>query len=459
MKSEKRIEQKKKGIEYLKPSIFFSFLISFIFIFVFLPLTSADISDSSLVQTSNDISSSFSGYSTCVNKQGSGGIQFDSSGTYVYMTPCLPDVASHNNDYILQFRTGTAYDISTLTFMQRMNVNMSSGDFASFYLAPDGINLYTGYQNTSSSARWHIRHYKLSEAWNITSAELQQQEYYTDGSGGSSGFGTLWITEDGTKLIHSKLSSFYSGGSTKVINLSIAFNLSGTQTLKYQGSPPSNVGNATRGIAFSNNGLIAFVAGKCGSSNDLNYNVKQYQINSSLPYDVSSLVLNNTLDITDITDASCAGRGKTGIFYWNDGYRNYFIDTASHTGGTFVYKYSFSSLDSEAPTDVNTTTGYKDSIIDPILSIFPDKDDLTFKQKMGFVFITMLLVAVVLIYGASHIENGISEMMTWIIVAIEIGVFIFFVAIGYINAGILILLTLISLALGYFKLKGGGGNG
>lgn len=92
------------------------------------------------------------------------------------------------------------------------------------------------------------------------------------------------------------------------------------------------------------------------------------------------------------------------------------------------------------------------SIIDYLVGIFPDSEDLTITYKMGIIILVMLGVAFVMILGTASATGGLSSGALYLTAFLEFLLFIFFIAIGYISIGILIVLFLLLLGIAYFKL-------
>lgn len=98
-------------------------------------------------------------------------------------------------------------------------------------------------------------------------------------------------------------------------------------------------------------------------------------------------------------------------------------------------------------------------IVDQFLGFFPDSDELSTTQKLGFVFISLFLITAILMLIA-YVESGrVDSLMLYLTAFIDAILLIFFIGIGYVPIGFVIILSLILIAIGYFKFFKGSGNG
>ena len=87
---------------------------------------------------------------------------------------------------------------------------------------------------------------------------------------------------------------------------------------------------------------------------------------------------------------------------------------------------------------------------DLFLGLFPVADTLTSIQKIGIVFLIICIVSLVL-YLLTFQRLGNSAL--YLVLGIDILLFILFAGIGYIETGTIILVTLLLLGLTYLKVR------
>jgi hypothetical protein len=104
------------------------------------------------------------------------------------------------------------------------------------------------------------------------------------------------------------------------------------------------------------------------------------------------------------------------------------------------------------PTYTGTSfLGYLSSLFDVI---FPNKDSLTLKQKFSYVLITFFLIDFLILILCFKSQN--IKLAGILIIIIDVLMFFYFLAIGYIPITILIIFILIALVFSFFKIKAGG---
>jgi len=91
--------------------------------------------------------------------------------------------------------------------------------------------------------------------------------------------------------------------------------------------------------------------------------------------------------------------------------------------------------------------------ISGILNFFPNSENLSFAQKLGFVFLTLIIINT-LIFGIaySQMEGIATSVMIFSLIVNLLGI-IFFTSIGYLNYGVLIFLFLLGIGIFYLKIK------
>src|SRR6056297_1542861 len=106
---------------------------------------------------------------------------------------------------------------------------------------------------------------------------------------------------------------------------------------------------------------------------------------------------------------------------------------------------------------IRIEAGFFEGIVDGITGIFPDSEDLSSGQKVGYILISMLIVTIILV-AIGVTTGGISKGIIILTGILDFLIFIFFIAIGYVSLGLLIAMVIIALAIVGFKIKGSGGE-
>ena len=112
-----------------------------------------------------------------------------------------------------------------------------------------------------------------------------------------------------------------------------------------------------------------------------------------------------------------------------------------------------------------SSDGFIGSLVNAVISVFPDSHTLTFPVKVGYVFVSMFLTFLsyygMIYFLTNGVPEGISSFFHYVFFIMIIVQFFFFIGISYIPIGILIIVILIMAILGFFRFKSGfssGGN-
>jgi hypothetical protein len=101
-------------------------------------------------------------------------------------------------------------------------------------------------------------------------------------------------------------------------------------------------------------------------------------------------------------------------------------------------------------------TGIFGAISSWFSSMFPSSSSINFRTKMTYAIVTMFVIALILILGIFSVSpSSFGRGFIYLIFFIEIFVFAYFVAIGYIPFFAVIMLSLFGILALYFKSKGG----
>lgn len=159
---------------------------------------------------------------------------FKPDGTKMYITGIT-------GDEINEYSLSTAWDISTLSFVQLFSISAQDGQSAGLFFHPDGTKMYvSGYAND------RVYEYDLSTAWDISTASYVQFFSVVSQSTAPTG---LFFKSDGTVM-------FIACQNTRAIyqyELSTAWDVSTASYQKKLGTT-----TVTTGIAFSSDGTIMF---------------------------------------------------------------------------------------------------------------------------------------------------------------------------------------------------------
>lgn len=123
-----------------------------------------------------------------------------------------------------------------------------------------------------------------------------------------------------------------------------------------------------------------------------------------------------------------------------------------------AYNSSSTSVNIGLVSQVNGEGTFISALINPFLSLFPDADTLTLGQKLGITLLVMIVTVLVILFAGSQLgADGLSKLLIYIIVALLIMEFVFFVGIRYIPIGIFITIILIAISIIYLAVRGRGG--
>jgi hypothetical protein len=114
----------------------------------------------------------------------------------------------------------------------------------------------------------------------------------------------------------------------------------------------------------------------------------------------------------------------------------------------------------EPPEDEDgVLTGVFGTITGWFIDIFPDSDDMTNSEKIGFMVVFMFIVSLLIVAITFATTKDISMGIIWFIAVINVLLFFFFASIGYVPVGFLVVIGLIILAYGVLKIRAKNGGG
>jgi len=235
------------------------------------------------------------------------GLFFKPDGAKMYI------VGNGDND-IIEYDLSTAWDISSASFNQNFDVS-SQDDFpTNIFFKPDGTRMYIcGSRNDS------VYEYNLSTAWDISSASYQRNFSVSSQDAAPNG---LFFKSDGAKM-------YVSGNSGDAIyeyNLSTAWNVSSASFLQ---SFSISQDSTPQSVFFKSDGSMTFVIGASFKK------VLQYQLSTA--WDISSASYQEPT--TRYFDATSQDNIVTGLSFKTDGTRMYVLGHQNDS----VYEYDLST--------------------------------------------------------------------------------------------------------------------
>lgn len=90
-----------------------------------------------------------------------------------------------------------------------------------------------------------------------------------------------------------------------------------------------------------------------------------------------------------------------------------------------------------------------EGIVKDFINFFPE--DLSTTQKLAYVFISLFLISLIFILVSAVTEPPISSLLLYLTAFIDATLIIFFIGIGYIPVGFVLIMVLILIAIAYFK--------
>ena len=213
----------------------------------------------------------------------------DNSPTGVFLKPDGNTlyITGQENDNVYAYSLSTAWDISTATLSQSFSVSSQDTSPREAFFKPDGTKMYV-----LGDAGTDVNEYDLSTSWDISTASFLQNFSVSSQEISPNG---LFFKPDGTSM-------YVSGGSGQEINeydLSTAWNISTASfsrvfSVSAQDTTPS-------GVVFKSDGTKMYIVG------GLNDSIFQY----------STALLTQTLDLSTGTTFSFTPSGATTVSFTN----------------------------------------------------------------------------------------------------------------------------------------------
>ena len=226
---------------------------------------------------------------------------FKPDGTKVYITDNTPDEI---NEYNLT----TAWDLSTLSYVQNFDASTQDTNLSGAYFKPDGTKMYL-----TGAGSDGVYEYDLSTAWDISTATHNQTLSVTSQESTPR---AIYFKPDGTKM-------FITGQTGDEINeysLSTAWDIS-TATHSHVESISSEE-TSPQGLFLSPNGDKLYVVGA------VNKDVFQYTLSTA--WDTSTMSYDSVS-----FDLSSQEGTPLGVSFKNDGSKMYIVGLTNN-----IYQYS-----------------------------------------------------------------------------------------------------------------------
>jgi hypothetical protein len=236
-------------------------------------------------------------FSVTAQENNAVGLFLSTDGTKMY-------TCGASGDDINEYSLGTAWDISTASYVRIKLVLANIINPSQVVFSPDGLNMYVIGINPATSNDYLLAQYTLSTAWNVSTASYVRN--FAVGSAIVGGW-SMAFKDDGTKLY-----TLTSGNlDLNEYNLSTAWDISTTSFVQ------AGAFNINTGVFFAT-GSILFVG--------LNGNILKYALSTA--WDISTATY---------TGETLTLSGAPYNFYVkSDGTKLYYMDNSNDT----IYQYS-----------------------------------------------------------------------------------------------------------------------
>jgi len=223
---------------------------------------------------------------------------------------------------VIQWTLGTAWDLSTATYTDAVNVSgqIGSEDLDTIFFSSDGTKMYAGDGSVTT-----IYQYTLASAWDISTASYASKsfDYYGDGGGWEMENIGMFIGDSGTKLFVCGYIASSGVSRAQQFNLSTAWDIS---TAQYPGgSRYFTTSNRPNAIFLNSAGSKVYI------TRYSNEQLIEYTLGTN--WDFATETLNDTYDYSAefFPPDVCAG-----MFYKPDGTKLYLLNWNNDT----LFQYS-----------------------------------------------------------------------------------------------------------------------
>ncbi len=263
------------------------------------------------------------------------GFTFNNDGTKMYALK-----SANTNSVVIEFILSTAYDISTATENQTKNIYVDGSLIATqVVFNNDGTKMFI----VNHGNQKEIDYWSLTTAFDISTATH-------DGafpiSGQEKRANSVAFNNDGTRMIVAGAGNM-SQHRIHEYSLSTGFDLSSTVT-HLNTEDLSSTHDYIDGVTFNYDGTKMYTIR--GSEDD--NNISQFKLTT--PYDVSTLSLEGTFDVSSVSADSRE------LVFSNDGSKMFIIDDSNNKVHEFNLSCNWSVIDGACDDPITTSDGGKD---------------------------------------------------------------------------------------------------
>ena len=266
------------------------------------------------------------------------GLTFNNDGTKMYALK-----SANTNSVVIEFILSTAYDISTATENQTKNIYVDGSLIATqVVFNNDGTKMFiVNHENPKRT----VDYYSLSTAFDVSTA-TRDGEYSIAGQERRAN--SIAFNNDGTRMVVAGV-----GNNSQVriheYSLSTGFDLSSTVT-HLNTEDLSSTHDYIDGVTFNYDGTKMYTIR--GSEDD--NKISQFKLTT--PYDVSTLSLEGTFDVSSVSADSRE------LVFSNDGSKMFIIDDSNDKVHEFNLSCNWSVIDGACDDPVGKYKGGKDHL-------------------------------------------------------------------------------------------------
>ena len=267
------------------------------------------------------------------------GLTFNNDGTKMYALK-----SANTNSVVIEFILSTAYDISTATENQTKNIYVDGSLIATqVVFNNDGTKMFI----VNHGNQKEIDYWSLTTAFDISTAthdgafSIAGQEQRAN---------SIAFNNDGTRMIIAGAGN-RSQHRIHEYSLSIGFDLSSTVT-HLNTEDLSSTHNYIDGVTFNYNGTKMYTIRGIGDKVRNLHKISQFKLTT--PYDVSTLSVEGTIDVSSVSADSRE------LVFSNDGSKMFIIDDSNNKVHEFNLSCNWSVIGGACDDPITTSDGGKD---------------------------------------------------------------------------------------------------
>ena len=229
------------------------------------------------------------------------GVYLSSDGTKMF-------VSEMDNDSVLKYTLSTAWDLSTASYSQALDISAKETTPSDVFLKPDGSEVYVVGMSSDS-----VHQYSLSTNFDLSSASFTRSFSLSGAVAALTNPSDFYFSEDGAKLFVYN----YSNGLVYGFTLSTAYNISTISYSNVSFNVGTTTGGSVGGLTFGNSGAKMYAS---SLSTD---NIYQFTTGSETVYSFS---YPSSIEWLDPSAPSSPAIGSDLVlsFYTQDGGTTYF---------------------------------------------------------------------------------------------------------------------------------------